>query len=306
MDGVNSKARIDRIVMEMTGKELSISRSSGAGFRAWVPAWLQYKYTNPKTLHRYQNAWVALMEFFAQRRVDHPGDVTYQMCHDYLQWRSDAELAKEEGRKVVTWNTALTEIRVLGAVMREAVNRGYVSANPTAQLGVSRRNTKRKRMITKEEIEKIEAALPTQPQWMQDSWLVYMKQGVRLSEVEVPLEEIDLEKRSITFIVKGGREHTTALNSKVAELAERRRAEGAKKLVELGRSPSKCWIEFFKSLGIEGISIHCTRVTVITNLLLAGVSEWKVIEFIGHCSREVNMIYRRIQAGHLVDVAEVL
>lgn len=302
----NSEARVARICVEMTGKEKAMTLERGSAFDAWVPEWMAYKYRNPKTLHRYQNAWVALTTYFRQRRMDHPAQVTYQVCHDFLRWRSDAELARQEDRRVVRWNTALTEVRVLGAVMQEAVRRGYVAANPTARLGATRRDTAQKREITPDEIAAIEAALPKQPVWMQDSWVVYMRQGCRLSEAEVPLERIDEATGTITFRLKGGKLHTTALHPDVAAIAQRRRKQEAEVLVELPPSPSKEWINFFRSLGIEGISIHCTRVTAITRLARAGLPEVQTKEFIGHCSDEVHAIYRRFNAADLAHVARAL
>lgn len=302
----NAKARVARITMEMTGREQIEAGEAGASFACWVAKWMAYKYQNPKTLHRYQNAWTAIEDFMRRRRIEHPGEVTYEVCHDFLRWRSDRELAAEEDRRAVTWNTALTEVRVMGAVMQEAVRRGYVSANPTARLGVARRDTKQKREITEEEIRVIEAGLENAPEWMRDSWKIYMFQGCRMAEVEVPLDRVDHASGAITFKLKGGRMHTTAMHRQVGEIARRRASEGEKLLVKLPKSPSKDWIKFFRSVGIEGISIHCTRITAITRLARAGLSEVQTMEYIGHCSAEVHAIYRRFRACDLRHVGEAL
>jgi integrase len=212
-----------------------------------------------------------------------------------MKWRTDEEACEEEGRRCGNWNTALTEIRILGTILQEAMAQGWLIANPCARLRLGRKNVKEKSPIERDQQLVIEAALLTAPQWMQDSWLVGIKQGCRLSEVQVPIDSISLTQRVIPFRVKGGATHPAPLHPDLIPLIERRKSEGATLLVELPKSPSKEWCNFFDRCGFPGLSFHCLRVTVITRLALADVTQEKAMQYVGHCSELCHAIYRKLK-----------
>lgn len=302
-----SRRKIQQRVAQETAKEERQQDDGGqAMLRNWVPSWIGYHYKNKKSAARAMNAWAHLSSFFKYKGVLHPEEVTYGLCHEYMQWRTDAELCEEEERRLGNWNTALTELRVLGTIMQEALAQGWIIANPCARLRLGRKNVKEKRAIERSEQLIIEAALENAEPWLRDSWLVGIKQGCRLSEVQVPVADISIPNRVIPFRVKGGRIHPAPLHEDLIPLVERRRAEGAELLVELPKSPSKEWINFFRSLGHHDLSFHCLRVTVITRLAMADVTAEKAMQYVGHCSEMVHSIYRKLRPRDVASLGDLL
>lgn len=289
--------RVRTLVAEMTANEqVERDEDCGALFDEWVLSWMDYQYTNVNTLTRYKNAWTHLSQFLDERRVHHPNEVTYQMCHEYMRVRTER----------CTWNTALTELRVLGAVEQEAVRRGYISANPCSRLRLGRRNTKQKREITEEELEFIDSKIHLAPEWLQKAWLVGSKQGCRLSEVKVKMSDIHEDQGVIIFHVKGGKVHPAPLHNDLIPAVLSCREQDREYLVDLPIYASKLIIQWLRSIGIEGVSFHCLRVTVVTRLARAGYSESQVMEYVGHCSEMVHAIYRKLKPADLKHLGDAL
>jgi integrase len=214
------------------------------------------------------------------------------------------------GMKARTKNTALTEMKILSIVMKEAVLRGLAPANPLYQLGIQRTPVKRKPAITSEEQARVEGELSKEwvPQWMRDQWLVAMKHGCRLREVQVPLtpDRLNLERMAITFQGKKGKLHTMPLHEDCVGLVKRRLAEHARVLVELAPSPSKWWRKLLDRAGCPHFSFHSTRVSVITRLALAGIPEPVTRAFVGHASQTVHQIYQQFRVEEVRQVGRVL
>jgi hypothetical protein len=127
------------------------------------------RYPNAKTVTRYLNAWSALATFLEHRKIISPAQVTYQLCIDYPQFRTNAPKELMRSR---SWNTALTELKVFSAILQQAVRRSYITANPCVRLGLKRTPAKRNDEIKPDEVSKIEEALKMQDAWMRDWWLV--------------------------------------------------------------------------------------------------------------------------------------
>ncbi len=292
---------------QLTAREQEDKDSgNGALFSEWVLSWIDYNYDNEKTAWRYRNAWTHLTAFFDLKGITHPNEVSYQLCHEYMRWRTDKDKADKEGRRACVWNTAITELRALGAIEQEAVRREYIMANPCARLKLGRRNTKEKREITSDEIELINEKLLKASEWMQDCWLVGIKQGCRLSEVQVPMKDIDEKAGVITFHVKGGKTHSAPLHPDLKPLIKKARKEERERLVTLPDNASKLFAQWFARHIAEGISFHCVRVTVVTRLARAGHSEAQTMEYVGHCSDMVYSIYRKLRPADLKHLGDAL
>lgn len=293
-DAVGAAREISQLVAEETLKEEVFAGDGGSAlFHRWVPGWIEYAYPNRFSKKRCMNAWAHLSMFFKEKAVTHPAEVSYALAHEYMRWRTQPN----EWRKRAAWNTALMEIRFLGAAMQECLRRGWVRANPCARLGLAKRDEKEKRAITREEEELIFQALRTRrlARWMEESFLVAMKQGCRMSEVQVPLDRIDEKTMTIVFRVKGGKLHAAPLHKDLLDLVKLARKEKRKVLVQLPAQPSPRWGEFFKSIGIEDLCFHCTRVTVVTRLCEAGFSESQTMAYVGHASVLTHSIYRKMR-----------
>jgi integrase len=266
---------------------------------SWVPAFIAAHYENLLSRQRAVNAWAALQVFIEERGIAAPEMVTFAHGHEYVAWRQAPTAGSGiKGRKK---NTALLEVKIWSVIVQHAVRLGLALANPLFRLGIKRERAKVKPEISAEDQVRIEAALRCDsPDWMRDAWAVAMLQGCRLRQTACPMDRIDLERRVISLPRQKGKEHTMPLHSALVALVEKRRAEGAERLVEMPERPSKAWRLFFDKLGMGEVSFHSTRVTVNTRLLRAGFSTAQVMALVGHSREQTNEVYRRLMP---VDVA---
>jgi len=291
-DAPGAVRKVKQLVAVETMKEHQRDSAGNAHrFDAWVPAFLSQKYPNAKTVTRYTNAWSAIATYLEHKGIISPAQVTYQTCTGYPPFRTNPP---KELMRARTWNTALTELKVLSALLQEAVRRGYIPANPCTRLGMKRTPPKQKPEITDEERAKIETALDSEAGWMADSFLVAMRQGFRLSETAVPLENIDLGANTVTVRGKGGRIHTAPLHVDLLPLVSRAKAEKRRTLVELPEYPAKRWHQFFRRIGMPHLSFHSTRVTVVTKLARSGAPSYQTKAYVGHASETVHAVYQRL------------
>lgn len=96
------------------------------------------------------------------------------------------------------------------------------------------------------------------------------------------------------------------LHSDLIPIITRRRASGAKTLVDLPKSPSKEWINFFTRCGFHDLCFHCLRVTVITRFAQADVTAEKAMQYVGHCSALVHAIYRKLKPRDVAQLGDFL
>lgn len=273
---------------------------------AWVEKYLENRYrASPKTHTRMGNAWDWLRVWLDHKEIAVPAALTYHHVIAYPEWRA---LQKRNCGKSVCRNTALLELKVLSLIMREAIRRGFATANPCERLGMRRDAPKQKPEMTDAEIATIraallvrEGALTIDQRWMSVAFEIAVHQGCRLSETQVPLTAVT--DSTIQFVAKGrnGRPHvfTTTLHPGLRGLMAELRAAGATTTCALPRMASKVWHDFFLEVGLGHLCFHCTRVTVITRLARAGVPIQQAMRFVGHASEAVHQIYQRLKTEDL-------
>ena len=308
-DGVGALRKIQQRISLETAKEERMENDGGkAILRNWVPNWIEHYYSNPRSADRAMNAWAHLSVFFRKKSILHPEEVTYGVCHEYMKWRTDKKACEAEDRRLGNWNTALTELRILGTIMQESLSQGWILANPCARLRLGRKDVAEKRAIEREEQAIIEAGLleDDTEQWMRDSWLVGIKQGCRITEVKVPMALINTQTKVIPFKIKGWKFHPAPLHPDLLPLIERRRAENAAWLVDLPKNASRDWVRWFEKHGLEGLSFHSLRVTVITRFALADVTAEKAMQYVGHCSELCHAIYRKLKPRDVASLGDFL
>ncbi|HEY3897388.1 MAG TPA: tyrosine-type recombinase/integrase [Chthoniobacter sp.] len=299
--------KIKREVARESAKELATTQTQRGW--DWVPAFLRDSYTD-KTRVRYANAWSALLVWFEVHHIFGPGEVSRKLLLAYPSWRVNVPRVLMRPCK---WNTALTELRVLSAVLKEAMVRELIAHNPCAALGLKRRDVKQKPEITAAQQAVIEAELgkAETPDWMRKSWMVAMAQGVRLSETCVPLANVDLAARpglplgTLWTQGKGGRIHTAPLHPAVRRLVEVALAEGRTVLFEFPKAPAKVWWKFFRRLKLD-LSFHSTRVSVVTRIVRQGFAKSQTMTYVGHASQTVHDVYTRLGAADVAHLAGAL
>jgi len=275
----------------------------GEVWSAWALDYFRTRYQrSPLSLKRGENAWAALAEFMESTKISSPRAFEYRHVDDYLGWRTRQ---KRHCGKPIARNTAITELKFLGVLMREAQRRGYCEQNPCMRMGLKRDPVKEKPEMTPCEIADIRSRLAEiirlEPEklWMRICFEIAIHQGCRLSETSLPMSRIDFEKRTISFRIKGGKLFTTALHPQLLPLIAGLKAGGSDVTCSLPRMASKEWHFFFKKIGSPHLCFHCTRVTVITQLARAGVSQSQAMRFVGHASETVHRIYQRLNVSDL-------
>ncbi len=270
----------------------------------WAEDYLRFRYSDsPLTLSRAFNGWKVLVEWLTEKKIHGPAAISYQHAQEWVIWRTKQ---KRHSGALIKKNTALTDLRFLTILMREAMRRGWVKTNPLDRPGLGRDRVKKKPEITPDQDRKILTALEKKPQWMRDSYAVAMAQGCRLTETATPLADIDEVSQVITFDAKGDNEFGTRLHDCLIPLVKRRRAEGAKLLVDLPKLASKDWCFFLDEIGLPDHSFHCTRVTAITRLARAGVPIQQAMAFVGHANETIHAIYQRLSPPDLVAATAAL
>ena len=274
-------------------------------FDRWVLAFLQTRYGRKQnTLTKYQQAWNAISTFLESKDVHRPRQLKREHVMEYLKWRQNPP--KGSGFRAVCLNSALLDVRIWRIIMFEAIAREFASVNPCSKLGVTADLPKAKYEITPHEEALIRKKLKSQPTWMSIAFEIAIRQGCRFSETCLPLKDIDTKNNQITFTIKGGRRHTTALVPALRPLFRQLKKEGLQMTYDMPAQRARNWHRFFRRIGLPHLSFHCTRVTAITRLAREGVPEQQAMRFIGHASLEVHRIYQKLKPGDLSDCVSVL
>lgn len=275
----------------------------------WVVRFLEDRYRNsPKTLTRYKNAWDWLLVFLEENQVALPAGFTYNHAIGYLDWRV---LQKRHCKKPISRNTAITELKTMGLIMREAIRRGFATINPCERMNIQRDPAREKPELSADEIATIRKAcalreghLPIAEQWMTTSFEIALHTLCRLSSTQVPLEMIDFANKEISLRVKGRRNGEPKYLSVpihpdlLPRLVALRDAHAAFTCV-LPKMASKHWWALRQELQIGHTCFHSTRVTGITRLMREGVPETVTMRLAGHGSPTVHRIYQRQRTGDL-------
>lgn len=287
------------------------SPTNSERWSAWVIPWLERQYRSaPRTLQRYLGAWKFLHHFLVDVvDVPVPRALTYQHCLAYHQWRM-GQRKRTSGRTVGN-NTALLDLKVLQAIMSEAIRRDFADGNPCVRLGIRRDPTRSARELGPEELGAIERELPAfvaeHPEergWMPIAYHIARFQGCRLRETQLDLRrQVNLRENQVTFYAKGrrGQKHVfeTALHPQVRPLIERLIAEKRTHTCTVPLNGSRLWRQFFDRLGMPDAWFHCLRATVATELARAGVHESQAMRYMGHASEVVHRAYQKLKSRDL-------
>lgn len=287
-------------------------------WHVWVVPYLEDRYRrSPLTHSRYLTSWKYWQRYFDEHDLAGPRVITFQHISQYLKWRTSQ---KKRSGKLVSHNTAMTDVQCLRVVMAEVVRRGWRLDNPVRELGISRDAAKEKCEITDSEMATIIAALDKlvaekpHKDWMRISWEIARWQGCRLSETQFDIRRhVNFAENTIKFRGKGGVIIHTMLHPQLKPYLQNMLKSGRTftcKFPKMGVAPAgasaKFFRHFFDCLDMPHISFHCTRVTVITKLIRAGQPIAQVMAFIGHADEEVNRIYRKLKPRDLGAVTAAL
>ncbi|MEI7553138.1 MAG: hypothetical protein WCL24_12495 [Verrucomicrobiota bacterium] len=283
--------------------------ANGERWETWVPAFVTRHYTHPKSLVRAEGAWKHWRSFLDQHTIPVPRALMYQHIVEFVSWRT---AQKKRNGSLVSKNTALCDLRIMSTIMREAVKLGLAGANPCASPGFKRDDAKEKNEMTDGELARIREKLPAWAEANKEPWMpicfeVAIHQGCRLRETQLDLlRDVDFKRDTITFHLKGGRVFATKLHPKLKPQLEMIRDSGQRIACKVPMLASKRWREFLDSIECQHLSFHCTRVTVVTKLARAGVSEQQAMAYVGHSSELIHEVYQKLKPADLTAATAAL
>lgn len=321
---VTSEVRQARqIVAARSLEEASRSPTSKQANWAWVEGWLKSRYPDSagtQTGKAYRCSWRNLEAFLREKKVDAPHQLQRGTLFEYIGWKGSRD--GSDGVFPSKHNTALHDLTILKVIMKEAVNRGYTQLNPCLGLNIPKTPPKRKEVFKPDEDAKIRSEIlkvkdPTERQMLRASFEIARHHGCRLMETRLNIhDDVNLERNTIRFFAKGRRHFVVPLHPNLAPLINQMRAEGRtvswdppstkKTAVQTSNWAALLWHRWLKSIGLGHLTFHGLRVTVITEMALAGIPMSKAKRFVNHASSAVQEIYQRICADDLDGVTSVI
>lgn len=311
----------DRVGKE--GRKLVLSE----GWARWVEPWLIATFAyNAKTLKRYQNAWAPLNQFMVDHDILVPREWKYRDAASYIAWRTTQ---KRRRGTLINKNTAITELKVLSRIMREAQSREYCDSNPVYKLGLKRENVRHAPAMSDDDSARIKECLveyvaedSKRRGWMVPCFEIARYHGVRLTETQTPMEWVHLDPRTkspspqlpagenydrITFTCKGrngvAKIHAVPLHPELRAMMVALKRSGAKVTCVVPRMAAKEWWSFRQRYDFKHLTFHSTRATVATKLAQAGVPLQQAMEYLAHGSETVHLAYLRFDAKDVAGAA---
>jgi integrase len=316
IDNIGDTKAAEKLCAAQTKKEMvDATDKQSPAWDDWVVQWIERKWGHQKnsTPDRYHRSWRRGLrpwlydsKYHGGHAIETPARLTYEKCQGYLGWRLE-----HNGKR----NTAISELKFLGQIVDEAIKRSYCDKNPARRLGLRKDPQKHKDPWPDETVKLVYETLDKEMfgTWMHVTFLLGLFQAARLRQCAVPLEAINLNRKTIHYpgsIMKGGEEKafTQPIDPRLYETLKQivvlRKSEKKKTLCDIPRFPSIEWKEFLNGLGIHGLSHHGLRATYITKAALAGVPISLTMRFVNHANQEVHRIYQRIGSDDLRVIAE--
>lgn len=280
-------------------------------FSDWVVPWLEDRYRGRETttLAVYLRHWKKLSRWLEARGLMDPRQLSYKHALEYRDFRKVPVVFKGKAKDAGTNNTILHELKFLSIVMQEAVRREFASGNPFMRLGLRKDKAKEKSPWSDEEIQTVAAAIGGQSHFIRATFLLGLYQAARLRQCAVPLSDIDLKGKRITYRrTKGDKPFTQPIDARCIDpltaLIAERKSGGHTTLCDIPVLPSVEWRRFLDSLNLPHLVHHGLRVTWITRAALSrgAVSQPEAKRFVNHGSTSVHELYQKLNAEDLAHV----
>lgn len=263
----------------------------------WVLPWIGVRH-KARTAQVYRAHWRAIAAFLYETGINAPILLERQHCFDYVSWRTKA--VKQKSKRNPSANTAIGELKLLAQVMDEAkVRRLFRGDNPVRKLGIEREAVVPKPEFSDAEIQTITEALKRQPVWMQRSFHLALRTGLRFAETRLIRSQVDWGNRLVHIEnPKGGRGRAFSIPiyDSIEPMLKEWWATSDAYFCDI---PEKTitgltWTNFFREIKLPHLCFHCTRVTFISRGARAGISEGMMMKLVNHASEEVHRIYQRL------------
>lgn len=299
------------LVVRRLSEEEAAARAAGSQsdrvLDDWVLPWIIGTYAggSANTLTNYKRLWRTLSKWRKLRNINVAAQIRREHAMEYLQWRM-----KSAGK-----NQAISELKFLSMVLKEAKGRGHIAENPLTKLGLKKTPQAEKLLWQDHHLVKAAKYLEKHGKhWMVCAFYFGVYQAARLRQCQVPISAIDFEAGVIHYpaaCVKGRTGFSQPIDPrfipKLQQLVDY--AHGHQKDGMLCTLPWDASLQFrhaFDAARLPGLCHHGLRATWITRAASAGVSESLAMAFCHHESREVHRIYKQLTSVAVAHVPALL
>jgi site-specific recombinase XerC len=300
IDSPVESRRAQKMADEHSKREAQVGNLADGSFAAWVPAFLQHNYDNPRSLIRYSAAWSKVWAFLKAKGIHHPRQFRWEYVSDYLRER------KLQG---VKHNTARLEIKAFGTIMQEAKRRDYCENNPLIGNRIEKEPSKEKPKLSIAQLEKIRKHLKTRPPWMLTVFEIQANLGCRFNECSIRKEDVDFRKKRI-LMTDSKRKPNDPRKRYLVPLKDPafiKYLKGILKNSDLTIKPltGDDNTRFNKELNsvCKGATSHSLRVSFVTRCHQADLSEHLAMRLVNHSNSLIHQIYSKLDFTDVVKAA---
>lgn len=293
-------------------QERKILMGEAEGFRGRIKLesfWEKYleyaiKAKRPRTVRIDKQVWNEFSNWADKHGIAYLDQITVSRFEEYRVFLLD------RGLKESSVNISHRQVR---AMLSYAVHIGYLDSNPLKKIKAYKIVQQAPRFLSKEEIYRI---LDCAKRHGRDAHIIYalgIYAGFRKGEIaNSRWEWFDLERRIINlqpcagFIPKNHRTRPIPIHQELKAVLELYREEEGYLLVSPVAETNRKNYERYdfkrpfnavkKAVGLEWVTAHILRHTFASQLALAGVSLYKIQNWLGHSDPKTTMIYAHLQA----------
>lgn len=297
------RARREEALLEGVTGIVSSRRKRGRAFLPYYDKFVAGK--GAKTQEQYRNTRAYIVEFAGDDVVFN--DITRDWVKDFGIFLS--ERISQKTRKPLSANTQATAIKLLKAVLHDAIAEGVISTDPTYKLKPPRGGDKLE-YLGNEELERLESYYREEPRdEVLRAFLFSCYAGLRVSDVEsLTWGSVLRSGANVSIYYKQQktqqRQAIPLSNDAIRLLGERpkgavndTRVFGLRSRVDTG--------ERIKRLGLSVLSryitFHISRHTFAMRALERGVDVTSVKEMLGHSDIQTTMKYVRASKRSLLN-----
>lgn len=246
-----------------------------------------------------------LRRFVDWSKVSKLSQVTPHLMNDYL-----AYYRKKKDKSPATMNHVITSIKTF---LHWAVSFNYISENPLKNFKKFPLIQKKIRFLDQDEIQRLLETAQDTPFFPMVATAIYT--GMRVKELlNLEWSDIDWQNRIIQVINKAGfttkskRHRTIPLNDKLLVILKAyRKDKGYCFFPQYSRKwpLRKSFNTLLKNAKLNNVGWHTLRHTFASQLAQAGISIYKISQWLGHKDVSTTMVYSHLAPGRDEDINKI-
>jgi integrase len=238
--------------------------------------------------HWHRDRLKVLLPFFAEMPI---GKINRAAVRQYRQQR--------HSKKTLTETTVNRDIQCLRHLLYQAVDEGYLTANPIARIRLERERRKKKPVLSLEEESLLSRVLAPH---LRSIVIIALDTGMRRGEIlHQTWEDVDFTRRLLYVShskTPEGESREIPLTTRVLDLLSEMRKDHGLILTFKGKpigNVKTAWRAAIRRAGIRYIQFHYLRHTFNTRLLELGVSREVRMALLGHTFGDTHESYEHVE-----------